>query len=214
MEEGNKKIEHRIPYNLYELTDEGAPESPFLLFDSWINNAMMQDADEPYAMTLSTAMGTQASSRIVLLRSYGPEGFSFYTNYQSAKAQALAANPLASLNFFWPRVQQQIRMEGSVKKLPESVSDEYFASRPRESQLGAWASAQSEEIESRAALDARYADFEKKFENKTVPRPPHWGGFVLLPHYFEFWQGRLGRLHDRIAYYLQHNAWNKKRLCP
>ncbi|MBK8848376.1 MAG: pyridoxamine 5'-phosphate oxidase [Bacteroidetes bacterium] len=214
MEEGNKKIEHRKPYDMYELTDDGAPDNPFQLFDSWINHAMMLDADEPHAMTLSTATGTQVSSRIVLLRSYGPEGFSFYTNYQSAKAKALEVNPIASLNFFWPKVQQQIRLEGKVNKLSASISEEYFASRPRESQVGAWASSQSEEISSRAALDEQFAAIEKKYENQTIPCPPHWGGYVLQPDYIEFWQGRLGRLHDRIAYKLVNNSWRKNRLCP
>jgi pyridoxamine 5'-phosphate oxidase len=154
------------------------------------------------------------SSRVVLLRDFTPDGLTFYTNYLSRKGTELTERPVAALNFFWPELEKQIRIEGRVSKVSEEASDEYFSSRPRESQIGAHGSLQSHPLASRAELDQKIEILTKQFEGQPVPRPATWGGFRLQPDYFEFWQGRENRLHDRIEYKLESGKWLNNRLYP
>jgi pyridoxamine 5'-phosphate oxidase len=186
-------------------------------FRAWLDEALAAKLDEPTALTLSTvsALG-QPSSRVVLLKGLPDDaGFLFYTNYDSRKGQELAAQPLAALNFFWPGLERQVRVEGRVEQAPAEMSTEYFQSRPRGSQLGAWASPQSQVIGSREELEAREKTVEEEFEGQDpLPRPAHWGGYILRPTLVEFWQGRPSRLHDRIVYEREGNSWKRSRLAP
>ncbi|WP_312886769.1 pyridoxamine 5'-phosphate oxidase [Actinocrinis puniceicyclus] len=169
---------------------------------------------EPNAMVLSTADAEgRPCARTVLLKRFGPDGFAFYTNYRSRKGRQLAANPAACLLFPWYPLERQVIVTGEIRKLPDAESDAYFATRPRGAQLGAWASEQSEVIADRALLDERYTRFEREFP-ETVPRPPHWGGLLLEPQAVEFWQGRSSRLHDRLRYVREAQAWRLERLSP
>lgn len=186
-------------------------------FRAWLDEALAAKLEEPTALTLSTVSAVgQPSSRVVLLKGLPDDaGFLFYTNYNSRKGQELSAQPLAALNFFWPGLERQVRVEGLVEKAPAELSTEYFQSRPRSSQIGAWASPQSQVIGSREELEARETEVAARFENQDpLPRPPNWGGFILRPTLVEFWQGRPSRLHDRIVYELQHGAWQRRRLAP
>ncbi len=172
---------------------------------------------EPTAMNLATvSAGGRMSSRIVLLKHLGEDGLRFFTNYESAKAEQLAAHAQAAVAFHWKtlRDQVQVRVEGRVEKLDAARSDAYFASRPRMSQIGAWASLQSQELPSREVFDARVAEFEQRFADADVPRPPNWGGYRLVPDLFEFWYGAKYRLHDRQRYELHEGAWNRRLLFP
>jgi len=186
-------------------------------FRVWLDEALAAQLDEPTALTLSTVSSTgQPSSRVLLLKGLPEDaGFLFYTNYDSRKGQELTARPLAALNFFWPGLERQVRVEGRVEKAPDTLSTEYFQSRPRSSQLGAWASPQSQVIGSREELEARETAVAGEFSAQDpLPRPPHWGGYILRPHRLEFWQGRPSRLHDRIVYELDGAAWRRSRLAP
>ncbi|GAC1375422.1 MAG: pyridoxamine 5'-phosphate oxidase [Hymenobacter sp.] len=186
-------------------------------FRLWLEEALAAQLEEPTAFTLSTvAPSGQPSSRVVLLKGLPDNaGFLFYTNYDSRKGQELAVQPLAALNFFWPGLERQVRVEGRIAKAPEALSTEYFQSRPRSSQLGAWASPQSQVIASRAELEAWEAARAEEFgAQNPLPRPPFWGGYLLWPHRVEFWQGRPSRLHDRIVYELVGGAWHRSRLAP
>ena len=186
-------------------------------FRVWLDEALAAQLDEPTALTLSTvsALG-QPSSRVVLLKGLPDNaGFLFYTNYESRKGRELAAQPLAALNFFWPGLERQVRVEGRVEKAPAAMSTEYFQSRPRGSQLGAWASPQSQVMRSREELEAREAEVAAQFgAQNPLPRPDFWGGYVLRPTRVEFWQGRPSRLHDRIVYELEGGTWKRSRLAP
>jgi pyridoxamine-phosphate oxidase len=187
---------------------------PMLMFKKWYQAAHEKNCASPHAMSISTVdSNCQPSSRTVYMKELLEEGIVFYTNYNSKKGKDLELNPKIAALFFWDCTEQQVRIEGEVEKVPEELSDDYFASRPRISQIGAWASEQSSEIENRGVLEKRVAFYEKKFPN-TVPRPPHWGGYLIKPHYFEFWQGRLGRLHDRICYKRTGDNWRIKRISP
>ena len=186
-------------------------------FRQWLDEALAARLEEPTALTLSTVNAAgQPSSRVVLLKGLPDDaGFLFYTNYDSRKGQELAAQPLAALNFFWPGLERQVRVEGRVEKAPAELSTEYFQSRPRGSQLGAWASPQSRVIGSREELEAREHELEKRFKDQDpLPRPAHWGGYILRPHRVEFWQGRPSRLHDRIVYERAGQGWQRSRLAP
>lgn len=205
----------RQEYTLCGMDDSYLGANPIDLFDRWFREAVNAGINEPSAMALST-LGTDGypQSRIVLLKGYGEEGFSFFTNYESQKGNALAQHPKASLLFFWPELQRQIRITGNVEKTSVEESEEYFRSRPRGSRLGAWTSEQSQEIPSRKTLEERYEAFDLKFPEDDIPKPPHWGGYRLIPLTFEFWQGRESRLHDRISFRKENGKWRTARLAP
>ena len=189
-------------------------ENPFDLFDSWMKNAVEQGQIEANAMSISTVdNANRISSRIVYLKEMINNTFVFYTNYTSRKGQDIEQTEMGSILFFWPQLQQQIRIEGRLQKVSPEMSDAYFASRPRGSQLGAWASHQSEELKDRKELEDRLVDLEAKFPTE-VPRPDNWGGYALVPDYFEFWQGRPSRLHDRFVFVKEKEEWLIKRLNP
>lgn len=191
-------------------------KSPIVQFIRWMENALEAKINEPHAMTLSTANKKgQPDARVVLLRGVEKKGFSFFTNYKSAKGKEIVENKKVCLCFYWAELARQVRIKGIAVKLSTKNSDDYFQSRPRESQISAWASSQSEMIESRDVLIKKYNEFEKKFEKKKVPRPLHWGGYLVIPDSMEFWQGRNNRLHDRIQYEKSKSGkWKIARLCP
>ena len=196
------------------LMESDADASPFVQFASWMNQALASEIPDANAMTVATVgEDGRPDARVVLLKYYGEEGFVFFTNYESKKGRDLAANPHAVLHFFWPQLDRQISIHGSVEKTSREVSDQYFKSRPLESRIGAWASNQSRIIESRAFLEERFEEFKNKF-GENVPLPDFWGGFRLTPERFEFWQGRQSRLHDRLCYTLGANDWVIYRLSP
>lgn len=205
----------REDYAKRELSEDECLERPLQQFESWLQEAINAQVNEPTAMSLATADAAgRPSSRVVLLKEVNARGLVFFSNYHSHKGRALAENPWAAAVFFWPELQRQVRTEGRVERLPEHESDAYFASRPYASRIGAWASEQSSVIGSKAELLARAAAVGLKHP-LHVPRPPHWGGYVLLPERMEFWQGRPSRLHDRIRYRLDDaDVWLKERLSP
>lgn len=211
----DKLADIRRDYSGEELSEANVSPDPFTQFEKWMNEALEAEADEPTAMTLSTVgEDGRPSSRVVLLKGFDADGFVFFTNYNSRKGRALAANPFAALNFFWPELERQVNVSGAVSKVSHEESDEYFHSRPYLSRIGAWASHQSEEIASRAVVMTEAAKYTAKFALGGVPRPPHWGGFRVMPDRIEFWQGRPNRLHDRIVYTLADNTWRIARLSP
>ena len=198
-----------------KLDKKHVDQDPLVQFTTWMKNALDASLVEPTSMILSTIDDEgQPHSRTVLLKGVEEGGFLFYTNYESKKGRQLSSNPRAALTFFWKELQRQVNISGSVEKVSEQLSDEYFQSRPRKSRLGAWASYQSQELDSREELMARFAKLTLKYAGREVPRPPHWGGFKLIPHRIEFWQGRESRLHDRIEYLLEGEQWSIKRLSP
>jgi pyridoxamine 5'-phosphate oxidase len=197
------------------LLESAAPANPFALFAQWYLDAEAAELPEPSAMTLATANADGVPSvRMVLLRGFDERGFMFYTNYQSRKAEEVAVNARAALLMYWAPLERQIRVEGAVEKLTAAESDAYFQTRPRGSQLGAHASPQSAVIPGRDFLEARLAELEAMFAGVNVPRPPHWGGYRVVAHTIEFWQGRPNRLHDRLRYQCVDNGWVMERLAP
>ena len=205
----------RQEYQRAELTKRSVDADPFAQFSLWFNEAVAADVAEPSAMTLATADSNgRTSSRIVLLKGLASNGLVFFTNYESTKGQDLAANPQASLLFFWPDLERQIRIDGMVEKVAEEESDEYFASRPFESRIGALASAQSSVLSSRDELEERYARLLTEHSQGSVTRPASWGGYLVKPLTWEFWQGRPSRLHDRIRYSKEDSSWKIERLSP
>jgi pyridoxamine 5'-phosphate oxidase len=196
------------------LSESEVNPDPFSQFETWMIQAIKSSIPEVQAMNLSTCVNNKPSSRIVYLREFINNHFYFYGNYESKKGKSLSENPNACLNFFWPELERQIRIEGTVKKANMQMSDAYFHARPRESQLGAWASAQSSRLPSRNELEDLLAQQKKIFEGKNVPRPSQWGGWELNATYYEFWQGRKSRLHDRIAYEFKNGSWEIFRLAP
>lgn len=204
----------RRQFEQNNLLENNTPNEPFTLFNTWLKEAIDHQLPEPYAMVLSTAVNNQPSQRVVYLREVQDHQLVFYTNYLSQKGAEMETNPKASVLFFWAQAERQVRFEGIIKKASEQTSDAYFKSRPRNSQLGAWASEQSQTIPSRETLEERLKMFEEKFKDQEVPRPPFWGGYLFEIHYAEFWQGRPSRLHDRICYKQQGKEWKKYRIAP
>lgn len=209
-----KKVS-RVEFLQLKLSDEDIQKDPFLQLDRWWHDALAADVHLMDAMHLSTVdEDNHADARIVLLKSFDNSGLVFYTNYESRKAVQLDNNPHACLVLFWPKVERQIRIRGVVKKTTPKESDDYFATRPQGAQIGAWASPQSRTT-TRDVLEQAFRDLSERFSNKPVPRPPHWGGYRLVPNYFEFWQGRSNRLHDRICFkLLKDSCWQIERLAP
>lgn len=188
---------------------------PLDQFKSWLHSAVEQGVVEPYAFCLSTVgLDGFPSSRILFLRGISEEGLIFYTNYTSLKGGEIEANEGAGFNFYWHEQSRQVRVKGTLSKVSDGQSDEYFAGRPRESQLGAWASDQSSKLDSRTSLESRIAELTEQYEGKSIPRPSHWGGYILKPIGWEFWQGRESRLHDRFSYVLKDGQWQISRLYP
>ncbi|MBL7926190.1 MAG: pyridoxamine 5'-phosphate oxidase [Bacteroidia bacterium] len=204
----------RRDYNKSDLHEDMMHHSPFEQFKTWFELAVAKNYDEPYAMNLCTIGNGFPSSRIVLMRSFDENGFTFFTNYLSEKGQQIAVNNKVALNFFWQSLEKQIRITGLAFKLPEADSDAYFKTRPRESQLGACASSQSQKLISRKWLEDKLVELELIYKDKEIPRPAYWGGYVVKPLLFEFWQGRSSRLHDRFLYELQGDSWVCNRLMP
>jgi len=205
----------RKDYTLKSLDISDVNNSPFEQFHQWLREAISAEALEVNAMTLSTLHADgYPNGRVVLLKELD-YGFVFFSNYQSEKGQELENHPKASLTFFWPELERQVRVMGTVEKISQSQSDEYFLSRPKGSQIGAWASPQSHKIRSREVLEERLKEMQLRFEEEKLVRPPHWGGYRVLPHKIEFWQGRPSRLHDRILYEKNEaGAWTISRLAP
>lgn len=205
----------RSDYALQGLGEADLDPNPFAQFGRWLNDALAAGLPEPNAMTLATATPEAIpAARIVLLRGMDERGFVFFTNYESRKGAELGTNPNAALVFFWVALQRQVRVEGTVELISESESDNYFNSRPRGSQLGAWASPQSQILSGRDRLEQRVQELELQFEGRDVPRPPFWGGFRVRPSLIEFWQGRTSRLHDRLRYRRDNDQWLIERLAP
>ncbi|PKR80915.1 pyridoxamine 5'-phosphate oxidase [Brumimicrobium salinarum] len=201
-----------------KLTDELKKIDPMLLFKKWYQEAFEKQCVSPNSMTVSTVgVDLMPSSRVVYLKDLLAEGLIFYTNYESEKGKQIGENPQVSALFFWDELSRQIRVQGKIEKAPEFISDEYFASRPRGSQLGAWASKQSEVISDRVSLEKELERVKKQFKNKEVPRPEFWGGYLIRPTYIEFWQGRPNRLHDRICFErnnVESEVWTVSRRNP
>lgn len=205
----------RQDYSRHELSKASVAADPFEQFSIWFNEAVAAQIFEPNAMLLGTAtQHGKPSGRTVLLKRFDSDGFRFFTNYNSAKSVELLANPSCFLHFFWRELERQIFIRGHASKMDDAESDAYFASRPYKSQIGAWASEQSSTIESRQVLESRFAEFESKYGEGSVPRPTFWGGFLVKPDALEFWQGRRSRLHDRILYTKDGDEWEISRLSP
>jgi pyridoxamine 5'-phosphate oxidase len=204
----------RKSYERAELDEQASQPDPLHQFQQWLQEAIDAQVPEPNAMTLATVDAQlRPSTRVVLIKGLDERGIVWYTNYDSRKGQALAGNPFAALQFHWVELERVVRIEGRVVKVSEEESDAYYASRPLDSRIGAWASPQSQVIDSRATLVANAAKYGARFLLKP-PRPPHWGGYRLAPDRWEFWQGRKSRLHDRLRYRLEDGAWLRERLAP
>jgi len=214
---GKDLSNYRKTYQKSDLLEDNTPENPMELFQTWFYEVEnFGGIDEPNAMNIATiGLDGYPKNRMVLLKRFTWEGFVFYTNYNSEKGTAIAANNHICLSFFWSNLERQVIVKGVAEKLSKNLSDGYFESRPEGSKLGAWASHQSQIVSSREALDTTLAQYEKKFENKEIPRPDYWGGYLVKPQSMEFWQGRPNRMHDRIRYTLQTDyTFLKERLAP
>ena len=204
----------REEYCTQELLENKVNKDPIIQFEKWINEAIDSHVKEPTAMSLCTVSETgRPSNRIVLLKNISVHGLTFFTNYNSKKGRQLGVNPFVAATFFWPELERQVRIEGLTTKVSREETEMYFHSRPRGSQIGAWVSHQSESV-SKEALLARLKEEEIKWTDKEIECPPYWGGFLLKPDFFEFWQGRPCRLHDRISYAKETDSWKIGRLSP
>ena len=213
----SKKIHHlRENYSKGELSETSIDKNPLVQFQKWFDEAVTEKIPEPNAFILATSMiDFKPSARVMLLKGVENDSFVFFTNYESRKGKELTWNPYAAMVFLWLPLQRQVRIEGRVEKISMEESEKYFQSRPRESQLGTLASQQSTVIENRNMLEAKYAELEKKYEGKEIPKPDFWGGFKVIPAIVEFWQGRPSRMHDRIRYmHTGENNWLIERLSP
>lgn len=205
----------RMDYMLAALDEETAGSDPIAFFSKWFKEAESAKITEINAMTLATADAqNRPHARIVLLKGLDDRGFVFFTNYDSAKGRHIAENPNVSLLFFWKELERQVRIDGRIEKVPAEESDIYFHSRPEGSRLGAWASPQSTEIPHRNILELNYAKYEAEFSGVAIPRPEHWGGYIVIPERIEFWQGRSSRMHDRILFKRDGASWYRCRLAP
>jgi pyridoxamine 5'-phosphate oxidase len=206
----------RRDYQLASLDEATSAENPMDQFEHWWEEAIQSNIDEVNAFVLSTISFTGApASRVLLLKGFTPQGFVFFTNYESNKGKEIAANPVVAMNFFWKELERQVRIMGTIKKVSAEESEQYFHSRPLGSQVGAWSSPQSQIIPNRAYLEGLMDANLEKYKDGNVPLPPHWGGYMVHPTSIEFWQGRSSRLHDRLEYRLQTNhSWSKVRLAP
>ena len=205
----------RRDYQMASLDEAASAASPMDQFTHWWEDATTSNIDEVNAFVLSTVDANRApASRVVLLKGYTPEGFIFFTNYDSDKGKEVAANPNVAMNFFWKELERQVRITGTIKKISSEESAEYFHSRPLGSQVGAWASPQSQIIPNRDFLEKNFTEQTEKYKEGIVPLPPHWGGYIVHPTQVEFWQGRSSRLHDRIRYSFENHQWSKVRLAP
>lgn len=208
-------LEHiRKHYQRTELHEEQVCGDPVLQLQRWLSDAAAADLPEPNAMAVSTCADGRPSSRMVLLRRLDAAGLVFYTSYFSRKGREIAGHPHVAALFYWPQLERQARIEGAVQKIADDESDAYFAGRPRGHQIGAWASEQSEPVENRELLDQRMRDYEERFEGEEVPRPHSWGGYLIVPERFEFWQGRPNRMHDRLEFTRDAGLWTLRRLQP
>lgn len=206
----------RKVYQLQSLLEKDVEANPIKQFKIWWQQVTESKIEEPNAMALSTCNTSgKPSSRIVLLKGIKEEGFIFFTNYKSHKGKEIEYNPIVSLLFFWKELERQVRIEGKIEKISDQESDAYFLKRPPESRIGAWSSPQSEVIKSREVLEKNVSDYTRKFESQNIPRPPYWGGYIVNPALVEFWQGRPGRLHDRLQYTMdEKGSWKIDRLAP
>ncbi|MBK7762395.1 MAG: pyridoxamine 5'-phosphate oxidase [Bacteroidetes bacterium] len=206
----------RQEYLLSDLSIADLDKDPIQQFQQWFQQAVNAEIDDVNAMTLATVdADNKPHARIVLLKGVEDNQFIFFTNYRSAKGRDMEQNQQVALDFFWKELQRQIRIEGKVEKISSEASTLYFQSRPRESQLGAWASFQSETLESREVLEQRFANLKQQYENQEIPKPSHWGGYAVIPNRIEFWQGRMNRLHDRFAFTRNTSGeWELTRLNP
>ena len=206
----------RKDYQLQSLSEKDIAADPFTQFNNWWNDAVKSELDEINAMTLATAtLSGIPAARIVLLKSVTDAGFVFFTNYSSHKGKELEENPQACLVFFWKELERQVRITGRVEKVTAAESDEYFHSRPAGSRVGAWASPQSSVIRSREVIENNIVKIEEQFAGTEITRPPHWGGYIVIPSVIEFWQGRTNRLHDRLQFSkMQDGSWKIERLAP
>lgn len=205
----------RTNYQKFELTEQSVNRDPFQQLKLWLNDAVANQAPDPTAMILSTVdQDGYPESRVVLLKELTPEGLVFFTNFNSKKGKQISENQHVAVVFFWADTERQVRIKGIAEQITDADSETYFLSRPLESQLGAWSSPQSQVIESRRVLDENYAHYKQFFLNNELKKPPHWGGFLIRPEYFEFWQGRSNRLHDRIEFCREGQNWKIHRLAP
>jgi len=205
----------RRNYQKSELTEETLIADPFELFNTWLTSAIQEGEAEPNAMILSTVdQKGNPDSRVVLLKEMSADGLVFFTNYSSKKGKQISSNQNVAAVFLWLKTERQVRIRGVAEKIQDAFSEEYFQTRPKESKLGAWASPQSRIIESRKTLEENYTLYEQLYENKEIEKPPHWGGYLIRPVYFEFWQGRTSRLHDRFEFCLSGEEWVIHRLAP